>query len=126
MKFLLVERQNEGCDYTIGCGTRVTTFDAESVEAAMQHVDMKLMPDFHSKYESQEDREHSMWRASGEHVVQNAELYIVEAIIGIEDFLTSQVIARKVARDTTVASHEEARERAEYDRLQKKFGKVGV
>lgn len=39
MKFLVIFMQEgEGCDYTIGCGTRVVAIEAVSLEAAALHV----------------------------------------------------------------------------------------
>jgi hypothetical protein len=37
-RFLLVEDQSGGCDYTIGCGTRVTEFEAADMAAAIAYL----------------------------------------------------------------------------------------
>lgn len=39
MKYLVIQTQTgEGCDYTIGCGTRADIIEAESLEIAQQMV----------------------------------------------------------------------------------------
>lgn len=36
--FLVVEEQNGGCDYTIGCGVKTYTVEAESYEALLEEA----------------------------------------------------------------------------------------
>lgn len=36
--FLLIKQQDNGCDYTIGCGVTVSLFKAESMEAAKKKL----------------------------------------------------------------------------------------
>jgi hypothetical protein len=36
--FLVVERQNGGCDYTIGCGINTYTVEAESYESLLEGI----------------------------------------------------------------------------------------
>lgn len=35
MKFLVVQRQSGGCDYTIGCGVAVSVVEADDMQAAI-------------------------------------------------------------------------------------------
>lgn len=38
MKFLLVEKQGGGCDYTIGCGIRTSIIEADNMKDAVAKV----------------------------------------------------------------------------------------
>ncbi len=35
-RYIVVEQQSGGCDYTIGCGTRVSLVEADSMKHALQ------------------------------------------------------------------------------------------
>lgn len=38
MRFLVVQRQSGGCDYTIGCGVAVSVIEARDMRAAVDHL----------------------------------------------------------------------------------------
>jgi len=58
MPYYLVERQSGGCDYTIGCGIRITQLNAPNMEAAMYAASDKIG---------------STWRADHEGGIEKAE-----------------------------------------------------
>ena len=104
MIFYLFEEQDGGCDYTIGCGFRLTTLKAKSMEDAEKEVVNeyhRILTDMDGDWEDQADR---------------------AKILGVfhEKELSIQGIINSWS--STNETKENRQEREEYERLKKKFG----
>lgn len=99
-KFVLVERHGGGCDYTIGCGIRVTELEAESLEEAYQ--------------QTVEDGD-----IFGQ--TQQAIIYEVVAAMEIDITRLEQEAASELAAQQEEAEQET--EEQEFERLKKKLGR---
>ena len=115
MRYFLHEKQPNGCDYTIGCGVRLSEIEgAQSMNEAVQMA-TALNPS------PGEDLE---WNAriitKGEMALSHAEVLAVSevVVIDLEFFRT----VRQALRDKASVLSREASDRTEYERLHKKFG----
>ena len=75
MQYYLVERQSGGCDYTIGCGIRISKLSATTKDAAMFEA---------------ADEIGSNWKAMYESGIEKAELLEVSEVLNLSDFLDHQ------------------------------------
>lgn len=108
MQYYLVERQSGGCDYTIGCGLRITHLrDAKTLEDAKSQANNKIGDN---------------WHADHEVAVDSAEILEVNEVVDLAPFLTEKAAERKQRQAEEDAEEAAAAERAEYERLRKKFG----
>jgi hypothetical protein len=113
MKYFLVERQaGEGCDYTIGCGLRVTELSADSVEAATAAAVARI--DGHPD-------DGSAWQRD-DCGVARAELLVVQDVVDLAQLLNASAAQRKAKEERDSDDKREASERAELERLKAKFG----
>ena len=97
--------QSGGCDYTIGCGTVVKSLDATTYTEALEEVEALL------------DDEYDL------QLISSAMIYEVKSQ---GSFDVDGLRARKQAeRKAEIAEAREAKERADYARLQAKFGGRG-
>ena len=105
-KYMAIYKQKgEGCDYTIGCGTRAEEFDAVDLTAAIVHARSAAFSD--------DGMDHDECEIDSIHVVAMDNVVTVDC---------DQ--ARSDRDDLANASAAGARffaERAEYERLRKKF-----
>jgi len=119
MKFICVMKQNgEGCDYTIGCGMRFFTLNAETPEEATDKIIKKLdfedyesgnsNPGYHCK---DGEQELSIWR-----------LFEIKAEYNLLELLHQWEVNFNEAENTRKTAKKEAEERAEYEKLKQKFG----
>jgi hypothetical protein len=116
--FLVVEEQDDGCDYTIGCGIRATVVQAESLAGIEEALRAVLL--FASGHDIERDPLAQAVLAQDEGARSSISVYEIsdtlhldlEALRGIRE-ARLKMSAREVA---------EAAERAEYERLRKKFG----
>ncbi len=105
MKALLIQNQkSQGCDYSIGCGTAIQVFEAGTKDAL---YNMALRFAKESCY------------IEGDHALDSCTFIYVENEV---DFMP---ILKKWDNDEKEEIHlqREAEEKAEYERLQKKYGK---
>ena len=110
MKFLLLLLgRGEGCDYTIGCNLCVRVFEAVDAEAATRHAAKEL-------------DEMSEVGAPGMdgYRVDRATLFQIgsESELPLNKWRQTQ----SEVRQAQAATENESRERADFERLQKKFG----
>ena len=107
MKFLLVMRQDNGCDYTIGCGIALEEIETDNKEAAIATAFEKMAVDYgDSPYISDK--------------INRAELYEIGVKITIplaeyRQELEDQEIVRQLQAS-------QAAEQMEYLRLKAKYG----
>jgi hypothetical protein len=109
--YVYMKQQGEGCDYTIGCGQTVKTMEAESIEALEEYLASEAAAEdgrgfsFGSDYEL---RKCIIFPAETAHTVDVASY------------------KKKYQQDLAKAKADaaEAKERAEFERLAAKFGKV--
>jgi len=104
MRFIVELHQDGGCDYTIGCGTKIVPLKAVDRTSALREV-QELLAD----------------RYTGEYSVARAHIYAVA-----EDFPADVgAIYKAIAAERQAEQDEEKEEeeRAEYERLRQKFGK---
>lgn len=104
MKFYLYEEQSGGCDYTIGCGRRLTPIagvaDAEgAAKAVLGRLDL-----------------------DGDYAIRRAAVLCVADELEIDlDALRRE---REAGKARGAAEEREAAERAEFERLSAKYGRA--
>lgn len=106
MNYYLVERQSGGCDYTIGCGIRVTKLNATSKSEAMEEAAENIG---------------GAWGARHEYSIDSAQLLEVSEYFDLADFLNQKAKERDAAEKAEAQAEQEKSERAEFDRLSRKF-----
>lgn len=110
-KFLAVWQQVGGCDYTIGCGIRVEEIEAPTID----HVRAQVLDHFAAPGGDDE----------GNDSIESVVIYPLQGEIKMlldEAQLGSARARRDEARKERDAKSRDNRERAEFDRLKKKFG----
>jgi hypothetical protein len=108
MKYVLIERQGGGCDYTIGCGIRVTTLKAKDLDSAKEEAANEIGSSWHGKYEGS---------------IDSAEILEVNKSYDLESFLKKKAI-EQAEEDRKEADRKQLEnDEAELSRLQKKLGK---
>ncbi len=109
MKYILVEKQSDGCDYTIGCGLRITELAfVQSVEEAKAKAAEEIG---------------DYWQGQNECGINHAELLVVEDKIDLSAYLTKAAQTREAARKVKEAKDREKAELETLERLAKKHGK---
>ena len=112
-KYLFVEYQDGGCDYTIGCGVRLTDIDAASMKEATE-IFVKNVEDNHREdgilYSNHWDGDGTPDRISVYEVTDGGML----DMNAIWEKAQTEVEAREM-------KIKEAKEREEFERLKKKF-----
>lgn len=110
MKFLVIQTQTgQGCDYTIGCGTRADIMEADSLEIVQQMV---LFPNgIDEKAVVFEDGDGDYIKSI--RIVKEGNWHEID-VEGL----------RRIKAEESEKSHAAAEdsERAEYERLKKKYG----
>lgn len=102
-----IVRQNNGCDYTIGCGISAYEISAKTIEEAIEHI----VDDWADGYQTNKD----------EHCVDEVELLEVTKVINMHDAL---LLAQEMFQKKSKMREEEKKvqaEKAEYERLKEKF-----
>ena len=103
--FIAVWRQDSGCDHTIGCGVAVHRFDAVDSAAAVAFVIGELSSP-----------------TLGDELVESIEqVDLVEYIGDWRTLMPGIWAAKRRARIAAAKQSADEKERAEYDRLRKKF-----
>lgn len=105
-RFILVLEQGGGCDYTIGCGTKVVELDA--TDGTMASLEAIEVIDYYGGFAPHETR------------VAEATIYKVDDAVQLD--LDGIRAGRKAEADKAKAKAKEKKERREFERLQKKFG----
>lgn len=102
--YMVELQQSGGCDYTIGCGLVTESLDATSEAEAIAEV-TEMIRENHSHAEGR---------------IDSATLYAVVDVIRVDVKGIYQAIAAE--QKAALAAEKERKERAEFDRLQKKYG----
>jgi hypothetical protein len=108
MQYYLVERQGGGCDYTIGCGIRITKLKATSKDEAMLEAS---------------DDIGSSWKGNDEHSIDKAELLEVSESINLADFLDHKAAVRKSRKRIADEQAQREKDEADFERLKQRLGK---
>jgi hypothetical protein len=109
VKYLLIRKQRgEGCDYTIGCGTAINSLGAATAADALTEAKQLLFGDDPEHYDVKHD----------EHRLRNATIVQVVQAVPLDAWYAELegLAAARVARE------QDARDRADLERLSKKFG----
>jgi len=107
MPYLLVMHQNGGCDYTIGCGTKVVELKATNPKRAWNEA-VQIIDD-HGGLDPSDNR------------VDTASFFTIADEVRLD--MTYLKHQRQMQRLKEVEAKAEAEERANYERLKAKFGK---
>ncbi len=110
MRYLIVERQDGGCDYTIGCGVNITFVTADDIDDAMR----KYKRNYEGEYKT-----HNPLR--DEMAVDNVEVF---EITGTSAEINVKAWREEIDRRVEANKRQKAdlAERAEFERLKKKYG----
>lgn len=120
-KFLIVIEGQEGCDYSINCGTMVYEIDAESKQAAFEQA-MENMG-WLDYYDNAGDYERDPW--SYENNVEWVEIYEVSGEGDLEMFENFQQAVRERFQQLK-DEEKELQDEIELKRLAEKLGKTVV
>ena len=113
MKFLLVAKQNgEGCDYTIGCGKQFKFIEAPNEQEAIRQV-----------IEIEDECSPHVY---GKRTDEFTEIYLVRCdhVIDILPILEKAQAEFDNKIEDKERAETEAEERAQLEKLQKKYGKA--
>ena len=108
MRYYLVERQSGGCDYTIGCGIRITQLNANSLGAAQVEAAKEIG---------------SNWKAPHESGIEKAELLEVSQAIDLTQFLDDRAAELKSRKRVKDQEDQHRRDEEEFERLRQRLGK---
>lgn len=108
MKYYLIERQSGGCDYTIGCGIRVTQLLANSLEEAKEKAAKEIG---------------SYWKGGSEHSIESAELLEVSESVDLAGFLDQKKAEMKAKERAVALAKQRQKDEEEFARLQRKLGR---
>lgn len=108
MQYHLVERQSGGCDYTIGCGIRITKLKATNKSEAMIEASIEIG---------------SNWKSRDEVGIEKAELLEVSEACDLSDFLDHQAAVRASRKRIKDEEDAHKRDEEEFERLRQRLGK---
>ena len=106
--FLILMRQNGGCDYTIGCGLAYEIYKADSAEEAFK------------KWAAAND-DLSYYLPGNESALESVEIFEISSA-NHSDIWPEFVKFKQQKIKTASELAKEAAEKAEYERLRAKFG----
>lgn len=106
--YLIMQQKGEGCDYSIGCGTKVKWLKGDTLDEAKQAVVEYFSGDGSNGY------------GPGEHH-ELEDAMIVRFEWDALPILKEKLAFDRAAEDAEIKKVQEARERAELDRLQRKY-----
>jgi len=110
-RFIAIYYQKSGCDHTIGCGVKVDRFAASKLDAAVLNVAEALA-------KTGDDAEFSDEEVKSIHKV---DVYEIAAHVSLGPDVWT--FARRAAQEKAAQEKAEAKERAELDRLKRKYEK---
>lgn len=132
--YLLVRRQGGGCDYTIGCGISVSSFQAESMEAAKQKI-VDLEEDWKKQAREAEDplyyldlciRESHIFDVDPRNdctACEEIDLYEISGSFDMVPILKEKLADINSFKRELETEAAQARDLKEFERLKKKLGK---
>ena len=112
-KFLAIYHQEGGCDYTIGCGIRIVDVEAPSMDAAIAII-TKGLAETGDRAEYGDETVESLHKVD---VYEIATHENAHAALAPDIWL----VPRRAAKEEAARARTEAKERAELDRLNKKY-----
>lgn len=116
--FLVVEKQNGGCDYTIGCGVKTYTVRAESYEALMTQV-ITFLNTCDPEYFEDNDLAYALAETHNEFKRGSVTVYEVAVTHPLNLGSFQEIVERR--RLAAAIEEETSKERAELARLKEKF-----
>jgi len=117
--FLVVETQDGGCDYTIGCGVRHYTMEAESYTALLEEV-REVLRTYDEDHGLHSELAGSLGETHPEYLRSSVEVYEIASSHWVDLREFRQIVVDK--RNADAAEKVEASERAELERLKAKYG----
>ncbi len=128
MRYFLLRRQKgAGCDYTIGCGLTFHEIDADNMDEAIEQV-IDLPDDWESI--TDEDELSDMICDTGLSDVEPGEfemdavrLFEVSDSVNLIPILKKKLAEVEAHKASLQAKEQEEAERAQYEKLKKKFAK---
>lgn len=115
---LVMRQRGEGCGYTIDCGVKCESLTARDLESARAEARARLIG-------NEDDGCALTWTGQDNDpngALEWAVLVRVEEDLSIADMLRDLLADRCAARQRVEEARTAASERAEYDRLRRKFG----
>ena len=116
-KFLIKEYQEGGCGYTIGCGTRTSIIEAESMDDALS----KYVKEREDEYREYDGTIYSNPWDGGEYKPDSAVIYEIAAQEDVDFDVLSAKLNEEIERWKQKDVEEE--EKKELARLQEKYNK---
>lgn len=117
--YVIVKQDGEGCDYTIACGTKVLLLDVQSEEEALNEI--RRMFNVDGIIDSKDGYGDAAFdiRMDSEQAIKSVTLLytVSQTKIDLDQFRREIAAAETMRR----LSKTEAHERAEFERLSKKF-----
>ncbi len=107
--YYLIQRQDgEGCDYTIGCGIRISQIQASNIEEAKENANEMIG---------------NYWKYKYDYSIDRATLLVVSEEIDLASFLDQKKTEREAEITKEKQDKIEAEELAQFERLRRKYGK---
>ncbi len=131
-KWIVLEHQEGGCDYTIGCGICWTIIEAEDRTAVLAKV--FGTPQALDKYESEDAIDDARWDATECMIGRMADDGCPDAVeiheiggaciseVECAQYYGEMVYARESRKHNMVIAENEDRDKQEYERLKEKYG----
>lgn len=127
--YIVIEYQTGGCDYTIGCGYRITTFKAKNWKEAVDIVLTKEGDDYPGEFLLDErhwkPRQRIVsWFREDEGGANHVMLVEAAHFMGLDGLILERRAEIAKEKDEAASKKKEEAERKEFERLKKKFGDV--
>lgn len=124
----MVRRQNNGCDYTIGCGISISELKASSMAEAIENaIDLdpnwkeKAKSAFASDYIDDMIADSALGYLSRENPIVKAEILAVVESVDLIPIIVAKLQEIDAFKDALLKETQEEKERDQYKRLKKKF-----
>ncbi|HLG27735.1 MAG TPA: hypothetical protein VI423_08115 [Paenisporosarcina sp.] len=128
LKYYMVRRQNNGCDYTIGCGISISELKASSMAEAIENaIDLdpnwkeKAKSAFASDYIDDMIADSALGYLSRENPIVKAEILAVVESVDLIPIIVAKLQEIDAFKDALLKETQEEKERDQYKRLKKKF-----
>jgi hypothetical protein len=109
MMFFLVEKQAPACDYSIGCGIRITQL--HEATSMLEAKDLAA------------ERLKHTWKVKQDYAIEEAELLEVATSLDLEEFLDQKKAERIAAERVQREADQRKADEDEFERLRIKLGK---
>lgn len=123
MKFGMVAiQEGRGCDYSIECGTRFRTFEAKDMADAIRIVTEYDPNEYPSGLTSEQEEACIKYFCSGEHELKKCIVFPIDNATDVTEAYFDFQIKLQDKEEVARKKQKEDAEKAEFERLQKKFG----